>query len=111
MDWERKISGVNWAVYTNAARILDQMWGLARREPVDPALVKRIAGQLYKWRSSINKMRRNSLSDRPVIEGINLSRCVKDIDSLLWRLGKITPLAQVRVNDDSESQEESVDGD
>ncbi len=109
MDIERKVSQVNWAIYTSVGRILDEVYSIASRNPADTTTLKRLVASLHRWRRSINKMRRNSLPGRSVIEDINLSRSVKDIDSLLWRLGKIAPLVQVRVNDDSEHEEESGD--
>jgi hypothetical protein len=98
------ITRVSFRSYHDFGKILDFMWASSSKGAASASLATQFAQTLIAWRGTINKMRIYSSPDMPLIERLNLNRAVKDIDSLLFRLSKITGKPVIKVNDVIESE-------
>jgi hypothetical protein len=93
----KNISDVDFKSYFGFSKVLDSIWGRAKKNPADAAFMARMSSTLAFWRQSINKMRIYSSSELSVLERINLNRASKDIDSLLYRLRKISGIVSTKI--------------
>jgi hypothetical protein len=104
MKLPHDVTNISFSTYYGIGRALDYIWDICggRRGSAEQA-AKHIP-LLVRWRATINKMRIYSSTEISLAERLNYNRACKDIDSLLFRLGKIAGAMPIRVSNDTEPE-------
>lgn len=95
MNIVRDITNVPFKSYSTFSGMLDFIWRECKRNPSDLIKIANYVTVMGVWRRTINKKRMYSSSEMSIIEKLNYNRAIKDIDSLLFRLRKISGVASV----------------
>jgi len=89
--------------------MLDYIWCDCKAPKANASSISKHLSLLSRWRRTINKMHIYNSTGLSLVEKLNYSRAIKDIDSLMFRLSKISGIVPTRVSDDSESEEHSTE--
>jgi hypothetical protein len=97
------IRNISFKTYHGIGNALDFIWHTCCGRHGDIKQAGKYIDILSGWRLTINKMRIYSSPELSLAERLNYSRACKDIDSLLFRLSRISGALPKKVTDAIES--------